>query len=58
MVRTAGPTAYKLPVTGTFYRPNLAKESVLDLSFASSPLANRIQDWQVLPVGKYGGELG
>ncbi|KIM94776.1 hypothetical protein OIDMADRAFT_45689 [Oidiodendron maius Zn] len=36
------------PGTGTFFRPNLARESVLDLSFATPPVANRIQDWQVL----------
>ena len=37
------------PGTGTFFRPNLARESVLDLSFATPLLANKIQDWQVLP---------
>jgi hypothetical protein len=37
------------PGSGTFFRPHLARESVLDLSFASSSLARRIQDWQVLP---------
>ena len=36
------------PGTGTFYRPNLARESVLDLTLATSSLASRIQDWQVL----------
>jgi endonuclease/exonuclease/phosphatase (EEP) superfamily protein YafD len=37
------------PGTGTFFRPNLARESVLDLTLASGSLANRIEDWQVLP---------
>ena len=37
------------PGTGTFFRPNLARESVLDLTLATSSLANRIEDWQVLP---------
>ena len=37
------------PGIGTFFRPNLARESVLDLTLASSSLANRIEDWQVLP---------
>jgi len=37
------------PGTGTFFRPNLARESVLDLTLASSSLATRIEDWQVLP---------
>jgi hypothetical protein len=37
------------PGTGTFFRPNLVRESVLDLTLASSSLANRIEDWQVLP---------
>src|SRR5277367_1965874 len=37
------------PGTGTFFRPNLARESVLDLTLATSSLASRIQDWQVLP---------
>jgi hypothetical protein len=38
-----------LPGTGTFFRPHLTRESVLDLSFASNSLASKIQDWQVLP---------
>ena len=37
------------PGTSTFFRPNLARESVLDLTLASSSLANRIEDWQILP---------
>ena len=37
------------PGTGTFFRPHLTRESVLDLSFASNSLASKIQDWQVLP---------
>lgn len=37
------------PGTGTFFRPNLARESVLDLTFATSAIASKIQDWQVLP---------
>jgi hypothetical protein len=37
------------PGTGTFFRPNLARESVLDLTLATSSLASRIEDWQVLP---------
>ena len=32
------------PGTGTFFRSNLARESVLDLSFATSSLASRIED--------------
>jgi len=37
------------PRTGTFFRSNLARESVLDLTLATSSLANRIKDWQTLP---------
>ena len=37
------------PGVGTFYRPNLARESVLDLTLATATIASRIQDWQVLP---------
>ena len=37
------------PGEGTFYRPNMAFPSVIDLSFASSSILNRVQDWQVLP---------
>ena len=32
------------PGTGTFYRPNLARESVLDLTLATSSLASCIND--------------
>jgi hypothetical protein len=37
------------PGTGIFFRPNMSRESVLDLSFASHSLAGKIQDWQVVP---------
>jgi Endonuclease-reverse transcriptase len=37
------------PGIGTFYRPNMARESVLDLTLATSTLASAISDWQVLP---------
>jgi hypothetical protein len=33
---------------GTFFRPNMARESVLDLSFATRSLVGKIQDWQVI----------
>lgn len=36
------------PGIGTFYRPNLARESVLDLTLATPHLASQIQDWQVI----------
>jgi len=35
------------PGVGTFYRPNLARESVLDLTLATSSIASRVQDWQI-----------
>jgi Reverse transcriptase (RNA-dependent DNA polymerase)/Endonuclease-reverse transcriptase len=38
-----------IPGTGTFFRPNLARESVIDLTLATSSLASRIEDWQILP---------
>ena len=37
------------PGTGTYFRPGLVRESVLDLTLATSSLASRILDWQVLP---------
>ncbi|KAF2629300.1 DNase I-like protein, partial [Macroventuria anomochaeta] len=37
------------PGTGTFFRSNMSRESVLDLSFVSQDLASRVEDWQVLP---------
>ena len=37
------------PGTGTFFRPNMSRESVLDLSFATQDLAGKIEDWQVVP---------
>jgi hypothetical protein len=37
------------PGQGTFYRPNLQRPSVLDLTLATASLADRIVDWQVLP---------
>ena len=37
------------PGTGTYFRPGLIRESVLDLTLATSSLASRILDWQVLP---------
>lgn len=35
---------------GTYFRPNMTRESVLDLSFASEDLAPIVEDWQVLPM--------
>lgn len=37
------------PGTGTYFRPGLVRESVLDLTLVTSSLASRIIDWQVLP---------
>ena len=37
------------PGTGTFFRPNLTKESVLDLTLVTSSLISRITDWQTIP---------
>jgi hypothetical protein len=36
------------PGTATFFRPNLIRESVLDLTLATRSLATYIEDWQVL----------
>ncbi|KAF1938313.1 hypothetical protein EJ02DRAFT_474145, partial [Clathrospora elynae] len=38
-----------IPGIGTFFRPNMSRESVLDLAFATQDLAGKIEDWQVLP---------
>ena len=37
------------PGIGTFYRPNLVRPSVLDLTFATRAIESIIRDWQVLP---------
>jgi hypothetical protein len=37
------------PGEGTFFRPQLARESVLDLTLVSSNLAELVDDWQILP---------
>ena len=45
--------AYKLELLntlgeGTFYRPNMSTPSVIDLSFATKGIVNKIQDQQVI----------
>jgi hypothetical protein len=35
------------PGAGTFFRPHLSKEPVLDLSLATPDIANKVKDWQV-----------
>lgn len=37
------------PGTGTFFRPHMIRESVLDLTLATDSLASKIKDWQILP---------
>jgi ribonuclease HI len=37
------------PGEGTFYRPNMAFPSVIDLSLVTKSILNRVQDWQILP---------
>ena len=37
------------PGTGTFFRPHLSRESVLDLSLVTPDLASKASDWQVTP---------
>ena len=37
------------PGDPTFFRPNLERGSVIDLTLATENLANKIQDWQILP---------
>ena len=36
------------PGEGTFFWPNLARPSVLDLAFTTSTLTSRIKEWQIL----------
>jgi hypothetical protein len=38
----------KTPGVGTFFRPKMSRESVLDVFFASRSLAGKVQDWQVI----------
>lgn len=35
------------PGAGTFFRPHLSREPVLDLSLATPDIANKVKDWQV-----------
>src|ERR1700691_3452145 len=37
------------PGEGTFYRPNMARPSVLDLTLATQGIVNKVIDWQILP---------
>jgi hypothetical protein len=37
------------PGEGTFYRPNIAIPSVLDLTLATQGIIDKIEDWQVMP---------
>jgi hypothetical protein len=39
---------HNTPGTGTFYRPNLVRESVLDLTFTTSAIASCVSDWQII----------
>jgi ribonuclease HI len=38
------------PGSGTFFRPNMDRESVIDLTLITRSLARQAQDWQVLPT--------
>ena len=42
--RVKRPALLNTPRVGTFYRPNLARESILDLAFALSSIASRVTD--------------
>lgn len=37
-----------IPGEGTFYRPHMSHATVIDLTFASGAMSERIQDWQVI----------
>jgi len=37
------------PGLGTFFRPNLIKPSIIDLSFATKDLELQVEDWQLIP---------
>ena len=37
------------PGVGTFFRPHLSRETVLDLSLVTPDLANKATDWQTIP---------
>ena len=34
---------------GTFYRPNLIRESTIDLTFTTNNLVSKIKDWSIIP---------
>ncbi|WP_432712296.1 reverse transcriptase domain-containing protein [Pedobacter sp.] len=36
---------------GTFFRPHMDRESTIDLSFSTSNLAEKVQDWQLVNIG-------
>ena len=42
-------TLLNTPGERTFYRPNLKRPSIIDLTLATTSLADQIDDWQVLP---------
>ncbi|EFQ89099.1 hypothetical protein PTT_14765, partial [Pyrenophora teres f. teres 0-1] len=37
------------PGVGTFFRPHLSRETVLDLSLVTLDLASKATDWQTIP---------
>jgi hypothetical protein len=37
------------PGTGTFYRPNIKRLTVIDLTLNTADLVDKIQDWQTVP---------
>lgn len=37
------------PGEGTFYRPHMEAPSVLDLTFTTQGVVNKVEDWQILP---------
>jgi len=49
LIKTYELELLNTPGEGTFYRPNMSTPSVIDLSFATKGVVNKIQDWQVLP---------
>ena len=48
-IEDQGITLLNTPGCGTFFRSNMQRETVLDLSFCTSDLEPKVHDWQILP---------
>ena len=47
-IQAKGMELINNPGDGTFYRPHMERATVIDLTIASSRIASRVKDWQVM----------